>query len=63
MVITAQVYDGPGFIDDLTDLQIMYGHRVYNILQDGIFETVYLDGDNENYPPFYIYSAEHYFTE
>lgn len=63
MVITAQVYDGPGFIDDLTDLQIMYGHRVYNIFEDGIFETIYLEDDNDDYPEFYIYSAEHYFTE
>jgi len=38
-------------------------YRVYNIFEDGIFETVYLDDDNDDYPEFYLYSAEHYFTD
>jgi hypothetical protein len=63
MVITAQVYNGPGLIDDLTDLQIMYGNRVYNIFEGGIFETVYLADDKNEYPEFYLYSTEHYFTD
>jgi len=63
IVTVAKVYDGTGLIDDLTDLQIMYGHRVYNIFESGVFETVYLGDDKNEYPEFYIYSAEHYVAD
>jgi hypothetical protein len=62
MVLAAQVYNGLGLIDDLTDLQIMAGNRVYNLIEGGIFETVYANYNCRDFE-FYIYSAEHYFTE
>jgi hypothetical protein len=60
IVTTAQVYSGPGLINDLTELQIMHGTRVYNKFEGGIFETVYVD---YLYRPFefHIYSADHIF--
>jgi hypothetical protein len=61
MVITAQVYNRPGLIDDLTDLQIMYGSRVYNTFERGIFETVYAADQHRDFE-FYLYSTDFYFT-
>jgi hypothetical protein len=55
MVITAQVYNGPGLISDLTELQIMHGSKVYNGAIDGIFETIYV-GDHQR-------GAFHCFTD
>ncbi|MDB5008507.1 MAG: hypothetical protein JWP45_2900 [Mucilaginibacter sp.] len=59
MVITAQVYNGLGLIDDLTDLQIMYGSRVYNPFERGIFETVYAADQHRDFE-FYLYSTDFY---
>jgi hypothetical protein len=59
MVITAQVYNGPGLIDDLTDLQIMYGSRVYNPFERGLFETVYAADQHRDFK-FYLYSTNFY---
>jgi len=63
MVIVAQVYSGPGLINDLTELQIINGDHVYNGAVGGIFETVYVDDDKRGTFEFYIYSADHYFSE
>ncbi|MDF2432855.1 MAG: hypothetical protein JWP44_2486 [Mucilaginibacter sp.] len=63
MIIVAHVYNGPGLIEDITELQIMHGQRVYNKFVDGIFETIYVDDEKQRTFEFFIYSAEHYFTE
>jgi len=63
MITAAQVYNGPDFIDDLTNLQIMHGQTVYNIFEGGIFETVYVDNDQRGTFEFYIYSADHSFDK
>ena len=63
IICTASVYDGAGLIEDLLDLQIINGKAVYNIFVDGIFETVYLEEDQGDYPAFYIYSADYEFSD
>jgi hypothetical protein len=63
MVVVAQLYGGSGLIDDLTELQIMHGNDIYNKLMGGILETVYIDNEQRGPFEFYLYSAEHYFTE
>jgi hypothetical protein len=59
MVIAAQLYSGSGLIDDLTELQIMYGNRVVG----GIFETVYVDDEQYGTFEFYLYSTEYHFND
>jgi len=54
MAIVAEVYNGPGLIDDLTEIQIIYGSQVYNKIVGGIFEAIYVDDDIE----FFIYSVD-----
>ena|ERR1700743_2078222 len=60
MVIVAQICNGPGLINDLTELQVMHGNQVYNKFEGGIFETVRVDDQREQFE-FYLYSAEHHF--
>lgn len=57
MVIVGQVYNSPGLIDELTEIQIINGTQVYNKLVGGIFETVYVD-DAQRIFEFYLYSVE-----
>lgn len=61
MVSAAEEYDGEALIDELTELQILYGKEVYNMHKNGIFETIYIGEDDNDDPEFYIYSAEHEF--
>jgi hypothetical protein len=61
IVSTAEEYDGEALIYELTELQILYGREVYNMHVNGIFETVYIGEDDDS--EFYLYSAEHYFTD
>jgi hypothetical protein len=63
IVSTAQVYNGPGLVDDITELHIMHGGQVYNRMVDGIFETVYVDDDQRGTFEFYIYSADYSFDK
>jgi len=63
MVIVAQVYNGPGLIEDIAEIQIMHGQRVYNKFVDGVFEAIYVDDEQHGTFEFFIYSAEHYFNE
>ena len=63
MVIVAQVYNGPGLIEDIAEIQIMHGQRVYNKFVGGIFETIYVDDEKHGTFEFFIYSAEQFFTE
>jgi hypothetical protein len=62
MVIVAQIYNGPDLINDLTELQIMHGQRVYNRVAGGIFETVYVEDNQRGIFQLYLYSTEHYLT-
>lgn len=62
MVIAGQVYNGPGLIDDLAELQIWNGNIVYNRIEGGIFETLYAKDDESDYE-FYLYSTDYYPTE
>lgn len=58
IISTAEIYNGEGLIDDITELMIMEGDRVYNMIEGGIFEQVSLSGKYAGYPGFYIYSVE-----
>jgi hypothetical protein len=62
MVIVVQVYSGAGLINDLTDLQILHGPRVYNRITGGIFETVYVEDNQRGAFELYLYSTESYLT-
>lgn len=63
MISTAEIYNGEGLIDDITELMIMDGHRVYNNLVGGIFEQVSLGSKYPGYPGFYIYSVDGFFND
>jgi hypothetical protein len=62
IITAAQVYNGPGLIDDIVGIQIMHGLNVYNKIVGGVFETVYVDAQPGTFE-FYLYSAEYYFTD
>jgi len=63
MVVTAQVYNKKVLIDDITNLQILYGLNAYNEMENGIFDTVLVKNRKAVYPAFYIYSADHAFDD
>lgn len=57
IVSVCEACDGSAFIDDLTELMILDGGRVYNMVEGGIFETIYHEGKNGETRTFYLYSA------
>jgi hypothetical protein len=62
IVSVTEQYNGDTLIDDITQRMITDGKRLLNLIQGGIFETVYLD-DRPGYPAFYIYTADYEFDE
>ena len=56
MISAREVYNGDGLLEDLTDLMILDGKNQYNMIPDGIFETVCLSYENGDGFTFFIYS-------
>ena len=63
MVTTAEVYDGPGFVNDLLEHHITNADQIYNRVKGGIFKTVYVGDDQRGHFEFFLYSSDDYFTE
>jgi hypothetical protein len=62
IVTVFEYYNVETLTDDITELMILNGIRMYNRIKEGIFETVDLD-DRREYPAFYVYSLEDFLPE